>query len=99
MSLNNKQIRFLRAQAHSLKPVVIIGGNGLTDGVINEINQALDDHELIKVRVNADDREDKAAMIEKISSQTEATPVQTIGHIGIFYRKNKKNPRIEIPEK
>lgn len=99
MSLSNKQIRFLRAQAHSLKPVVIIGGNGLTDGVINEINQALDDHELIKVRVNADDRDDKAAIITEICKQTEATPVQTIGHIGIFFRRNKKKPRIEIPKK
>ncbi len=99
MSLNNKQIRFLRAQAHSLKPVVIIGGNGLTDNVINEINQALDDHELIKVRVNADDREDKAAMVDKISAQTEAFLIQTIGHIGIFYRQNKKKPKIVIPQK
>ena len=89
MSLNNKQIRFLRAQAHSLKPVVLIGNAGLTDNVINEINIALEDHELIKVRVNADDRDDKKAMIEKISRQTESEHVQSIGHIGIFYRHNK----------
>ncbi|MCU7835903.1 MAG: ribosome assembly RNA-binding protein YhbY [gamma proteobacterium symbiont of Taylorina sp.] len=98
MSLNNKQNRFLRAQAHSLKPVVLIGGAGLTDNVINEIHQALEDHELIKVRVNADDREDKKEMIEKISRQTESEQVQTIGHIGIFYRQNKKNPRIIFPK-
>ena len=97
MSLNNKQIRFLRAMAHSLKPVVLIGGAGLTDNVINEINQALDDHELIKVRVNADDRDDKKDMIERIARQTEAEPVQTIGHIGIFYRHNKNKPKIDLP--
>jgi len=97
MSLNNKQIRFLRAQAHSLKPVVLIGGAGLTDNVINEINQTLDDHELIKVRVNADDREDKKEMIDSIARQTESEHVQSIGHIGIFYRQNKKNPRIQLP--
>ena len=98
MPLNNKQIRFLRAQAHSMKPVVLIGGAGLTDNVINEINQALDDHELIKVRVNADDREDKKEMIDSIIRQTESTHVQSIGHIGIFYRQNKKNPKIEFPK-
>lgn len=98
MSLNNKQVRFLRAQAHSMKPVVLIGGAGLTDNVINEINLALDDHELIKVRVNADDREKKADMIQSIISQTESDHVQTIGHIGIFYRRNKKNPVITFPK-
>jgi len=97
MPLNNKQNRFLRAQAHSLKPVVIIGGTGLTDNVINEIHHALEDHELIKVRINADDREDKKAMIEKISCQTESEQVQSIGHIGIFYRQNEKNPKINLP--
>ncbi len=98
MSLNNKQNRFLRAQAHSLKPVVLIGGAGLTDNVVNEINHALEDHELIKVRVNADDREDKKLMIEQISRQTESEMVQTIGHIGIFYRQNKKDPKISFPK-
>jgi RNA-binding protein len=98
MSLNNKQIRFLRAQAHSMKPVVLIGNAGLTDNVINEINYALDDHELIKVRVNADDREDKKAIIDSIIRQTECTHVQSIGHIGIFYRQNKKNPIIIFPK-
>ena len=98
MSLNNKQIRFLRAHAHSLKPVVLIGGAGLTDNVINEINQALDDHELIKVRVNADDRDDKKLMIDRIAQQTDSEAVQTIGHIGIFYRHNKKKPKIELPK-
>ena len=98
-TLNNKQIRFLRAQAHSMKPIVLIGGAGLTDNVINEINYALDDHELIKVRVNAEDREQKGEMVKSIIRQTECVHVQTIGHIGIFYRKNEKNPVIELPKK
>ena len=85
MSLNNKQIRFLRAQAHSMKPVVLIGGAGLTDNVINE--------------VNPEDRDKKSEMIDSIIRQTECLHVQTIGHIGIFYRQNKKNPVIEFPKK
>lgn len=98
MSLNNTQIRFLKAQAHSLKPVVIVGTAGVSDGVLNEINQALDDHELLKVRVNADDRENKKIMIEQIAEQTESTCIQIIGHIGIFYRPRKKNPVIQLPK-
>lgn len=97
-TLTNKKIRYLRAQAHSLKPIVLIGNAGLTDNVINEINYALDDHELIKVRVNAEDRDDKKAMIESIIKQTESTHVQSIGHIGIFYRKNKDQPIISFPK-
>lgn len=97
MPLNNKQNRFLRAQAHSLKPVVLVGSAGLTDNVINEIHQTLDDHELIKVRINADDRDDKKAMVDMIARQTESELVQTIGHIGIFYRKNQNNPVINLP--
>ena len=98
MSFNNSQIRYLRAQAHSLKPVVIVGAAGVSDAVLNEIHQALEDHELIKVRVNADDRDDKKTMIDYIASQTESESVQTIGHIGIFYRPRKKNPVIQLPK-
>jgi len=61
------------------------------------LRDQLEDHELIKVRINADDREDKKAMIEKISCQTESEQVQSIGHIGIFYRQNEKNPKINLP--
>jgi RNA-binding protein len=99
MSLNNKQIRFLRAQAHAMKPVVLIGNAGLTDNVINEISYALDDHELIKVRINANDREQKKTITDSIIAQTECIHIQSIGHIGIFYRKNEKNPIIQIPKK
>ncbi len=98
MSLNNTQLRHLKAQAHSLKPIVIVGTAGISDQVLNEVNRALEDHELIKVRVNADNREHKQDMIEQIATQTEATCVQTIGHIGIFYRPRKKNPLIQLPQ-
>jgi RNA-binding protein len=98
MSLNNTQIRFLKAQAHSLKSVVIVGAAGISDGVLNEINQTLEVHELIKVRVNANDRLNKKNMIEQIADQTESACIQTIGHIGTFYRPRKKNPFIQLPK-
>ena len=59
MKLSNKQKQFLKGLAHPLKPVVQLGGNGLTEGVLAEIDNALNHHELIKVKVPSDDREEK----------------------------------------
>ena len=97
MNLNRKQISHLRSLAHSLSPVVIIGGGGLSEAVVNEIDGQLAHHELIKVRVNAKDREQRQAMIEAICQQTKAALVQSIGHVGIFYRQAKK-PVIVLPK-
>ena len=66
MKLSNKQKQFLKGEAHSLKPVVLLGSNGLTEGVIVEIQSALEIHELIKVKVPTDDRETKKLIIDLI---------------------------------
>ena len=79
--------KFMRAKAHSLKPVVITGQNGVSPAVLNEIDLALEHHELIKVRVNAGDREDRRAMIQQICTDTSAELIQTIGHVVTLYRK------------
>lgn len=81
--------KFLRTKAHSLKPVVITGQHGITPAVLNEINLALDHHELIKVRVNAGQREERQAMITQICAETTAELIQAIGHIITLYRKAK----------
>ena len=94
-SLTDKQIRHLRAQAHHLKPVVIVGANGLNDNVLHEIDQAVDHHELIKVRLNAGDKQDREAMIAIICEKARADLVQQIGHIISIYRKNHDKPRID----
>jgi len=86
--LNSEQKKQLRAKAHALKPVVITGNAGVTEAVLNEINLALDHHELIKVRVNAGDREERKELITKICDVTEAELIQSIGHIITLYRKN-----------
>ncbi|MFM8331144.1 MAG: ribosome assembly RNA-binding protein YhbY [Candidatus Methylumidiphilus sp.] len=78
----------LRAKAHTLKPVVITGQGGISAAVLNEINLALDHHELIKVRVNAADREERKAMAEQIAAETGAELIQSIGHIITLYRLN-----------
>jgi len=89
MSVKTELRKFLRAKAHSLKPVVITGQHGITPAVLSEINLALDHHELIKVRVNADQREERQAMIAQICTETAAELIQAIGHIITIYRKAK----------
>lgn len=98
MPLSIKQRKFLRELAHPIKPVVIIGQHGLTENVCQEIVQALNYHELIKVRVNADTRESRLALIESILEKTQADPVQQIGHIAVFYKRNHKKPKISVPK-
>lgn len=84
--LSNTQRAELRARAHALNPVVMIGSDGLSVAVMKEIDLALDVHELIKVRVLGDDREQRVAIYERICSEHEAAPVQHIGKLLVIYR-------------
>jgi RNA-binding protein len=85
----------LKAQGHALNPVVIIGQAGLTPAVTNEINLALDTHELIKVKIRAE-KDDRELIRAQISSDTTAELVQAIGQVAVFYRKNPKKKKITI---
>jgi RNA-binding protein len=76
----------LRAQAHGLKPIVIIGEAGLTPSVLKEIDSSLDTHGLIKVRVFGDDREARIAMYQQICTELNTEPVQHIGKLLVIYR-------------
>jgi RNA-binding protein len=83
----------LRAQAHQLSPVVIIGDKGLTDEVLKEIDRSLKAHELIKVRAATDDRKAREAWMGEICRQLEAHDVQQIGKVLVIYRENFDKPR------
>jgi len=98
MPLNEKQKRHLRGLLHQRKPVVMIGGAGLTENVMLEIDNALAHHELVKIKVNADDRAARQAMIDQICKQTHSELVQTIGHTASFYRQAEK-PVLVLPKK
>ena len=80
----------LRAEAHGLNPVVMIGEAGLTESVVKEISASLDAHGLIKVRVFGDDREARVAMYEQICAGLDAAPVQHIGKLLVLYRPKKE---------
>ena len=83
----------LRAEAHKLSPVVIIGDKGLTDEVLAEVDRSLTAHELIKVRAATDERAARDAWLEAICEKLGAHPVQQIGKVLVVYRENPKEER------
>lgn len=93
MKLTPAERSTLRAEAHALKPVVIIGEAGLTPSVLKEIDASLNSHGLIKVRVFGDDREARVTMYETICNDLRAEPVQHIGKLLVIYRPKKDEPK------
>lgn len=85
--MNSVDKKRLRAEAHALKPVVIVGQSGLTDAVLAEIELALNIHELIKVKIRAE-REERPQISEKICAVTGAELIQAIGQVIVIYRLN-----------
>ena len=96
--LSTKQKQFLKGLAHHLSPVVMLGGNGLTEGVLAEIDNALNHHELIKVKIAGTDRETKQLIIDAIVRETQSSNIQTIGHILVLYRPSEEG-KIQLPRK
>ncbi|HEX4045594.1 MAG TPA: ribosome assembly RNA-binding protein YhbY [Gammaproteobacteria bacterium] len=80
----------LKAKAHKLKPIVFIGNNGLSENVIKEINCGLQAHELIKIRIQSEDRELKRALFAEACATGQAEAIQLIGGIGVMYRKREE---------
>jgi RNA-binding protein len=84
--LSPAECRALRASAHHLQPVVAIAGNGLTPGVLKEIDVCLKAHELIKVKLHGIERDDRAALLDQICAELACAPVQNIGNILVLWR-------------
>jgi len=97
MSLSKKQIKFLRTKCHDLKAVIMLGQKGLTDEVLNEIEIALDFHELIKIKLAADDKNARKQMITDICEKTQSEEVQSIGKTLSIFRDNPNKEAIELP--
>ena len=92
-ALSSSRRSELRAQAHKLNPVVIIGDKGLTDEVVAEIDRTLRAHELIKVRAATDDRKAREAWMVEICARVQAEPVQQIGKVLVIYRENPEKEK------
>ena len=84
----SKELRQLRALAHKLRPVVTIAGKGLSDTVLAELDRALNDHELIKVKVAVGDREQRESVVASVCERSSAVLVQRIGNIATLLRAN-----------
>lgn len=97
MALSNSQKKFLRQAAHHIKPVVWAGQHGISDALINEINEALYRHELIKIKLRLGEREERDSGIADIVGKTEAEAVQRVGNILTLYKRNEEKPVIKLP--
>ena len=87
--LNSKQRKLLEKAAHNLQPIVIVGGAGLTDGVVQMTAASLAAHELIKVKFN-EYKDEKQELTTELCTRTEATLVRIIGNVAILYKEAEK---------
>ena len=98
MSISKNQIKFLRSKCHDLKPVVMLGQKGLSDAVLNELEIALDHHELVKIKLSMDDRDTRKQLTEEICQRCKAEVVQSIGKTVSIYRANPDKVIIALPK-
>jgi len=97
MQLTEKQRRHLKGLAHPLKPVILMGNSGLTEAVIAATREALQAHELIKVRLPGMERQDRDTALDQLAERTDSTMVTRIGHVAVLYRRHPELPRIVLP--
>lgn len=98
--MNSARKKQLKAQAHLLKPVIIVGQSGLTESVLKETEVTLDMHELIKIKIRAE-KEERKKIREQMVAKTHAELIQSIGQIIVLYRKKpeKKEEKITGPRR
>ena len=94
MPLKASQKKNLRGQAHHLKPLVTVAGKGLSESVVAEIERALNDHELIKIKLRGD-REQRGVWMQSIAGQCKAELIQSIGQVACFYKRHPEKPVID----
>ncbi|WP_099158572.1 ribosome assembly RNA-binding protein YhbY [Virgibacillus ndiopensis] len=95
--LTGKQKRFLRSEAHHLKPIFQVGKTGVNENMIEQINEALEKRELIKVSILQNCLEDKDDVAVQIAEGTKAEVVQIIGNNIVLYKESKENKHIKLP--
>ena len=98
MALSNSQLRYLRGLCHTLKPVISVGQKGLSDALLAELDAALTHHELVKVKIGAEDRDARDALGVDLAARTGAEMVQKVGHVVCLFRRNAEKPRVALPD-
>ena len=99
MPISKHQLKHLKTLTHNLKPVIMIGQNGITENILKELEIALDFHELVKIKIAGEDKESRAEIINQLINASSAETVQKIGKTLTLYRCNNKKPKIELPNK
>ena len=98
-NLTNNQKKYLRSLGHHLKPVVMVGQNGLSEAVLLELESTMEKHELLKIKIRTEDRVEKHKMIDKIVDYSKSNLVQVVGNIVLIYRPFKEESKIVLPRK
>lgn len=97
MSLTKSQRRYLRELSHPLKPVVTVGNKGITPSLLDELDIALEHHELLKVRMAGGDRAERDEQVRVLIEHSGAELVQSIGYVASLYRANSEQPKLALP--
>jgi RNA-binding protein len=97
MPLTDAQRKYLRRLGHDRSPIVLVGQGGVSPNVVAELDRALGDHELVKVRARVGDRELRDQLLAELAAATGAELVQRIGHVALYYRANPEEPGILLP--
>ena len=96
--LSEAKRKYLRRLGHDRSPVVLIGNAGLGPNLIAEMDRALVDHELVKVRARVGDRDLRDQILVELATATRSEIVQRIGHVALYYRSNPEKPKILLPD-
>ena len=96
--LSDTQRKYLRRLGHDLNPVVLVGNAGLGPNLVAEMDRALTDHELVKVRARVGDSDVRDELLAELAQSTRAELVQRIGHVALYYRKHPEKPKILLPD-
>jgi RNA-binding protein len=97
-TLNDAQRKHLRRLGHDRKPIVLIGQAGIGATLVSELERALDDHELVKVKARVGDREARDEIFTTLAERAKAELVQRIGNVALYYRRNRTKPGIVLPD-
>jgi RNA-binding protein len=98
MPLTEPQRKHLRRIGHDRNPIVLVGQGGIGPNLIAELDRALDDHELVKLRARVGDRGTRDAILAELETATRSELVQRIGHVALYYRRNPDKPGILLPD-
>jgi RNA-binding protein len=98
MPLNDAQRKHLRRLGHDRTPIVLVGQGGISPNLVAELDRALRDHELVKLRARVGDRDARDRVLAELATATGAELVQRIGHVALYYRRNPDEPGLLLPD-